>query len=118
MMSGLTANNHSKQAPEYQPESPYVYPLFKIHKLNREEIAEKKVPPNRLVHASKYSPLYRIEKWASLYLSTISREYCKEEFILDKRQLVNNFEEMNRSKNCRMKTSICSHWMWKNCTPV
>ena len=98
LMCGLTSNNHSKQAPEYQPESPYIYPLFKIHKLSGEDIANKKIPPNRLVHASKYGPLYRIEKWASPYLTTISREYCKQEFILDKRHLIEKFSEINSSK--------------------
>ena len=98
LISGLTAKNNSKQAPEYQPESPYVYPLFKIHKLNREEIDNKKIPPNRLVHASKFGPLYRLEKWTSPYLTTISRDYCKEEFILDKRHLVSDFEVLNTSK--------------------
>ena len=62
LMTGLTGNNHSKLAPEYQPESPYVYPLFKIHKLSRDDINNKKIPLNRLVHASKFSPLYRMEK--------------------------------------------------------
>ena len=98
LMCGLTSNIHSKQAPEYQPESPYIYPLFKIHKLSGEDIANKKIPPNRLVHASKYGPLYRIEKWASPYLTTISREYCKQEFILDKRHLIEKFSEINSSK--------------------
>ena len=97
-MAGLTASNHSKLAPEYQPESPYAYPLFKIHKLNREDIANKKVPPSRLVHASKYGPLYRMEKWTSPYLTTISRAYCEDEFILDKRSLVDNFKDLNDSK--------------------
>ena len=98
LMTGLTEKNHSEQAPVFQPESPYAYPLFKIHKLNREDIDNKKIPPNRLVHASKYGPLYRMEKWTSPHLTKISREYCKEEFILDKRHLVNDFQELNTSK--------------------
>ena len=98
LMTGLTENNHSKLAPEYQPESPYVYPLFKIHKLSRDDINNKKVPPNRLVHASKFSPLYRMEKWCSPHLTKISRAYCKEEFILDKRHLVEIFKDLNSSK--------------------
>ena len=101
LMSGLTENNHTKLAPEYQPDSPYAYPLFKIHKLNKEEIVSKKIPPNRLVHASKFGPLYRIEKWTSPYLTTISRNYCQEEFILDKRHLINNFKETNNSGKLR-----------------
>ena len=85
-------------APEYQPESPYAYPLFKIHKLSSSDIENKKIPPNRLVHASKFGPLYRMEKWCSPYLTTISRDFCKEEFILDTGDLIKELEEMNESK--------------------
>ena len=77
---------------------PYAYPLFKIHKLSSSDIANKKVPPNRLVHASKFGPLYRMEKWCSPYLTTISREFCKEEFILDTGHLIKQLEGMNESK--------------------
>ena len=37
----------------------------------------------RLIHASKCSPFYRMEKWTSLYLTEMSRNYCEQEFILD-----------------------------------
>ena len=100
-MSGLMASNHSRMAQEYQLESPYVYSLFKIHKLSKDDISNKKIPPNRLVHASKYSPVYRIEKWCSPFLTTISREYCKEEFILDTRHLVKDIKELNTSEKLR-----------------
>ena len=45
LITGLTDKNNPKRAPEYQPESPYIYPLFKIHKLTELEIAETKIPP-------------------------------------------------------------------------
>ena len=98
LITGLNENNNHKRAPEYQPESPYAYPLFKIHKLSKIDIANKKVPPNRLVHASKHGPLYRMEKWCSPYLTKISREFCKNEFILDTGDLINNLEKVNESK--------------------
>ena len=97
LIAGLTPNNRPKLAPEYQPESPYAYPLFKVHKLSKEDINNKKIPPNRLVHASKYGPLYRMEKWVSPYLTKISREYCKNEFILDTGDLIKHLKEMNDS---------------------
>ena len=55
LITGLNHNNRPKLAPEYQPESPYAYPLFKIHKLSNSDIQNKKIPPNRLVHASKFA---------------------------------------------------------------
>ncbi len=98
LIAGLTENNRPKLAPEYQPESPYAYPLFKVHKLTEQELAEKKIPPSRLVHASKFGPLYRMEKWCSPYLTTISRTFCKEEFILDTGDLISNLNMLNEEK--------------------
>ena len=97
LIAGINANNRPKLAPEYQPEPPYAYPLFKLHKLSREDITNKKVPPSCLVHASKYSPLYRMEKWTSPHLTKISREFCKEEFILDAGDLIENMKQLNQS---------------------
>ena len=82
----------------YQPEPPYAYPLFKIHKLSKTDIDNKKVPPSRLVHASKYGPLYRMEKWCSPFLTKISRAFCKDEFILDTGDLIKSLENLNGSK--------------------
>ena len=65
LIAGINANNRPKLAPEYRPEPPYAYPLFKLHKLSKEDITNKRVPPSRLVHASRYSPLYRMEKWTN-----------------------------------------------------
>ena len=98
LITGLNENNNHKRAPEYQPEPPYAYPLFKIHKLSKPEIANKKVPPCRLVHASKFGPLYRMEKWCSPYLTKISRAFCQDEFILDTGDLIKNLEAINNSK--------------------
>ena len=97
MITGLTEKNKAKQAPEYRAESPYAYPSFKIHKLSMEEIADKKIPPARLIHASKFSPLYRCEKWCSPHLTKMSRNYCENEFILDTKHLLSMIDELNDS---------------------
>ena len=95
LIAGINSNNRPKLAPEYQPESPYAYPLFKVHELSKEDILDKKIPPNRLVHASKFGPLYRMEKWCSPYYIAISREYCKNEFILDTVDLIKQLQHVN-----------------------
>ena len=69
-----------------------------VHKLTASEIQQKKVPPSRLVHASKFGPLYRMEKWASPHLTTISQEFCKEEFILDTGNLIENLKILNENR--------------------
>ena len=37
----MNTNNRPKLAPEYQPESIYAYPLFKVHKLTKEDLVNK-----------------------------------------------------------------------------
>ena len=95
LITGLSDKNKAKQAPEYRAESPYAYPSFKIHKLSKEEIEAKEIPPVRLIHASKFSPLYRCEKWCSPHLTRMSREYCGEEFLLDTKHLLNSIKDLN-----------------------
>ena len=95
MITGLSDKNKAKQAPEYRAESPYAYPSFKIHKLSKEGIEAKKIPPVHLIHASKFSPLYRCEKWCSPHLTRMSREYCGEEFLLDTKHLLNSIKDLN-----------------------
>ena len=72
-----------KHSPEYRPEAPYSYPLFKIHKLNQEQINNKITPPSRMVNAAKYGPLYRVEKRISPPLTSASQIYSKNEYIKD-----------------------------------
>ena len=97
LITGLTEKNNAKQAPEYRAVSPYTYPSFKVHKLSKEEIEQKKVPPARLIHASKHSPLYRMEKWTSPFLTNMSRRYCENEYILDTKDFLNAIDELNNT---------------------
>ena len=54
------------------------------------------IPPLRLVHSTRNGPLYRVEKWCSPVLTSISREYCKNEFLLDTPDLIQQLEALNR----------------------
>ena len=68
---GLNENDNYMHAPVLKPVTPYVYPLFKLHKLTAEQIERKVIPPLRLVHATREGPLYRMEKWVRPYLTTV-----------------------------------------------
>ena len=81
-ITGLNNNLNMKHAHILKSQSPYAYPLFKVHKLSTDDIKEEKIPPIRLVHASKSGPLYRLEKWVSPTLTKVSRSYCKDEYLL------------------------------------
>ena len=98
LICGLNENNNLKLEPEYKAEPPYAYPLFKIHKLSENQIREKKIQSNRLIHASKFGPLYRVEKWCSPYLTDISKAYCRKEFLLDTNDLLKQIDDLNNDK--------------------
>ena len=42
-----------------------------------------------------------MEKWVSPYLTTISRDFCKNEFILDTGDLIKHLGNLNRSNSLR-----------------
>ena len=97
LITGITDKGGFKHSPVFRPVVPYPYPLFKIHKCSLEQIEAKVIPPSRLVHSTNQGPLYRLEKWCSPLLTTISREYCGGEYLQDTPALLNHIEEVNRS---------------------
>ena len=96
-ITGLNDNLNMKRAHILKCQNPYVYPLFKVHKLSETDIKEKKIPPTRLVHASKFGPLYRLEKWISPILTKVSRSYCQDEYLLDTDDLLAQVNDYNKA---------------------
>ena len=104
LITGIHAKGNMKHNPEYRPVDPVIYPLFKLHKLSSEQIREKLVPPARFVNSSKNGPLYRLEKWLSPYLTDISRQYCKDEFIKDTEEFLECINAFNLEQAAIPKT--------------
>lgn len=98
LITGLNDENHLVHAPEFRPLIPYTYPNFKIHKLSREQLQDKMIPPTRLVHATREGPLYRTEKWVKPYLTKISRKFCGDEFLLDTPDLIGDIKKFNQKR--------------------
>ena len=95
IITGVTNNGGKKHSPVFRPVIPYPYPLFKIHKCSEEQINDKVIPPLRLVHATCQGPLYRLEKWCSPCLTGLSKSYCKDEYLQDTPDLIDNLESIN-----------------------
>ena len=95
IITGLTDKLNMKHHPEFRPEDPTIYPLFKLHKQSQEQINNKEVPPARFVNNSKYGPLYRLEKWMSRQLSKISSNCCKDEYLRDTDHLQSKIDAIN-----------------------
>ena len=95
LITGITNNGGKKHSHVFSPVMPYPYPLFKIHKCSTEEIEQKVIPPLRLVHSTCQGPLYRLEKWCSPCLTSLSKNYCGDEFIQDTPALIEAIETVN-----------------------
>ena len=108
LITGKTEEGGFKQNPEFKPETPYAYPLYKIHSLSSDEIKQRKIPPFRLVYAIKYGPLYRLEKWLSPYLTPLSKEYCEDEYILDTQNLIDQINDINT--NDKLNEEHSDNW--------
>ena len=95
LICGLNANNNMKHSPKYQSVDPHVEPLFKLHKLSRFDIDNKVIPPFRLVSSAHNGPLYRMEKWLSPYLSSLSQSYLGDEYLQDTPHLTSSLPVLN-----------------------
>ena len=70
------------------------YPLFKIHKLEADQIRDKKIPPSRLVHALTQSPTTRLEKYIAHHFGEVSRNYSKDEYIKDTSDFLHQIKDL------------------------
>ena len=87
----------------------YVYPLFKTHKLQPEEIENCRIEeiPIRLVQSVGHSFLSRITSMLNIILSPISSIYCKtgiNEFCKDSKDYTDEIYKGKKRK--QKKTSI------------
>ena len=63
--------------------APYLYPLYKIHKLNKQQIEDKVKPPNRMVTSSVNGPTYRLGVFLESVLQPVATAYCEGELVKD-----------------------------------
>ena len=108
LITGKTEEGRFKQNPEFKPEAPYAYPLYKIHSLSSDEIKERKIPPFQLVYAMKHGPLSRLEKWLCPYLTPLSQEYCEDEYLLDTQNLIDQINDINM--NDKLNEEHSDNW--------
>ena len=60
-----------------------MYPLFKIHKLNIEQIHAKVIPPTRMVTSGVGGPTYRLGVFIDNLLKPVVQKYCANELVKD-----------------------------------
>ena len=82
-ITGKTEKDGYSKQHDFCITKPYMYPLFKIHKLNEEQITQKVIPPVRMVTASVGGPTYRLGIFLNGLLQPVADKYCDGEVIKD-----------------------------------
>ena len=96
-----------------QQMTPYVYPLFKAHKISRVELLQIKPEnvhlslPSRLVVGMGSCQLSRVQVWLEHFLNPLSIQYGSFEYIKDTNDYLLSIEDI------KLK-SIAENWHWKN----
>ena len=93
--------------------TPYVYPLFKAHKVPKNvllntapDLVAKEIP-SRLVVGMKNCQLSRVQKWLESILNPISKIYGRFEYIKD------SFDFLKKIENVK-SVAVEECWDWEN----
>ena len=84
-INGITNKGGMSHSHDFCVSEPYMYPLFKIHKLNKTQIEEKVIPPTRMVTSCTNGPTYRLGLFIDAILQPVAKAYCKGELVKDNR---------------------------------
>lgn len=93
--------------PLFSSGKPNPFPLFKLHSISPENLAEKITPPHRLVTSMKYGPTKRSALFVDAILTPVSISYCGNEYLKDTPDFLNKLMEME-TKLCSPGVSLFS----------
>ena len=96
-ITGQTEKGGFSHNHEFCVSAPYIYPLFKIHKLTEKMIKDKTIPPTRMVTSGIGGPTYRLGVFLNYVLKPIVEDYCKGELLRDTTDFVCEIDKMNKS---------------------
>jgi hypothetical protein len=96
-ITGVTEKGGYSRDHSFKSSPPYMYPLYKIHKLNREQIEQKLVPPARMVTASVNGPTYRVGIFLDAILKPVAEQYCLGELVRDSTEFLKYIDTLNGS---------------------
>ena len=91
---------------EFIVRKPYIYPLFKIHKLNMEQIEAKVIPPTRMVTSGVGGPTYRLGVFLDNLLKPVVERYCQNELIKDSTSFLRELKSIEESGRSRQFKSV------------
>lgn len=95
-LTGKTEKGGHSHDHSFYVNAPYIYPLYKIHKLSMQQISEKTKPPTRMVTSAVGGPTYRIGVLLDSVLKPVAESYCKGELVKDTTEFL---QVMNASQS-------------------
>ena len=100
-ITGVTAKGGMSRGHEFVVRKPYIYPLFKIHKLTHDKIQQKVIPPTRMVTSGVGGPTYRLGLFLDSILKPVVDEYCKGELVRDSTDFIRELIKMEEDGTSR-----------------
>ena len=97
-LTGQTEKGGYSHDPSFCVREPYLYPLYKIHKLSKTDIDNKVIPQNRMVTSSVGGPTYRIGKFLEEFLKPVAEKYCEGELVKDTPDFLFKTDILNDNK--------------------
>jgi hypothetical protein len=94
-LTGKTEKGGHSHDHSFSVRAPYLYPLYKIHKLNKEQIEAKVKPPNRMVTSAVSGPTYRLGVFLDYVLKPVAAEYCQGELVKDSTDFLNRTADLS-----------------------
>ena len=105
LISGKTEKGGMSHSPSFRVGKPYVYPLFKLHKLTEQMISDKIIPPVRMVTSGVAGPTYRLGIFLDNLLQPVVKRYCAGEIVKDTTSFLASLallEESNAIQGCNL----------------
>ena len=99
IITGRTEKGGQSHNAEFVITKPHSYPLFKGHKLTKEDFENKKIPPHRMVTAAINGPTYRLGMFLNHILQPISDKYCEGEMVRDTTHFIQELKAMKESSS-------------------
>ena len=94
-LTGKTEKGGFSHDPTFCVRAPYVYPLYKLHKLSKQQIEEKSKLPNRMVTSSTNGPTYRLGVFLDHILKPVATAYCHGELVKDTSDFLGRMESLS-----------------------
>ena len=103
-ISGITKKGGMSHGHEFVLKKTHMYPLFKLHKLNKHQIDQKVIPPTRMVTSGVGGPTYRLGTFLDALLKPVVMSYCKSEIVKDSTEFI---KELRRLENEGISKNMC-----------